>query len=149
METNLTTKLYWVQKNRTRASRVRPVSALLARWVHSLSGSSSARASALARALAGHVDREFCDHCRVHVDDQGRISVVVDEPGLVFSMRARWFAVVQKVHRGMGWFRTGGDVWFCHGAWGESVSAESSATEAGERRAKSRGRAKSTRDHKE
>ena len=84
-------RLLWVQKNRWRAAQTAQLGSLVQRWMkRACAPERLAPVAHAAELLAGLVDEEFRNHCRIAGMEHGALIVHVDHPGMVYALRGRW-----------------------------------------------------------
>ena len=95
-------QLRWVQRNRLCRDRTQQVGERVYQLARELEAGGRARARGLARVITTIVDQEFCRHCRITVAGSNTVLVNVDDAAMVYVMRARWLAPLQRAyaHRG-------------------------------------------------
>lgn len=115
-------RLQWIQRNRVKRERVQHVGAALGRLARELLSTETDRTAKIVRRINTVVDAEFCRHCRILVTREGRLLVNVDEPGLVYTMRLRWAALLGRSLGGMLPGVRQGRLMFVHGRAGVSLA---------------------------
>ena len=84
-------RLLWVQRNRWRTAQTVQLGPLVQRLIKQVCAPDPlARVAHAADVLAGVVDEEFRNHCRIAGIKQGTLIVHVDHPGIVYALRGRW-----------------------------------------------------------
>ncbi len=91
-------RLEWIQANRTKASRSRPVGGVIERLVGQLAERAQGEQVAL-EAVGEVVDDEFRAHCRVSSDHRGAVVVWVNDASLVYVMRRQWHSALSAALR--------------------------------------------------
>ena len=109
-------RLAWIQANRTKASRSRPVGGVIERLVGQLAERTRGEQVALESANEV-VDGDFRTHCRLSSDHRGAVVVWVDDASLVYVMRRRWQSVLSAALR-----RPRNQVRFEYGTAGQPLS---------------------------
>lgn len=105
---NQDTQLEWVQRNRSRKSRVQPLGVWAERVVSQVDADGLTAARSMAHALSPLVDEQFREHCRVARVGRRRVIIHVDDPALVYQMRMRWVPALRSARRiGSLWFEFG------------------------------------------
>lgn len=93
-------QLEQIQQNRMRKGGVHPVSTMVNRLAGRLLERDFPVASAVATVLADVVDEEFRIHSRIGEIRGTTVTINVDHPALVYSMRTRWLRPVAEALRG-------------------------------------------------
>lgn len=89
-------RLEWVQTNRLKKDRVQHVGTRMERLVEQLTVWNRTTIQEVSPVIAGLVDSEFRAHCRIAVADGGKLTINVDHPALVYSMRTRWLSLLRE-----------------------------------------------------
>ena len=96
MTTPQETQLEWIQRNHTRQPRARSVGGVVARLVDSLDNADRAGVRSAAAVLSEFVDDDFRAHCRLVMGKGNRLTVNVDHPSLIYSMRTKWHSLLTR-----------------------------------------------------
>lgn len=115
-------RLEWVQRNRARRERVRPLGAVLQRFVSAVEAANPPLEEAVRLAIAGCTDEMFRRHCRVR-SSGGTLRIAVDPPGLLYVMRTQWLGTIDRALAESGVRRFVGRVRFEAGTHGESLAS--------------------------
>ncbi len=83
-------QLHWVSRNRSRSTRSREVGDLVGQLVEGLEDSWHDNRQALCEVVSSITDEIFSAHCKLGWINRGVITILVDEPALVFDMQRRW-----------------------------------------------------------
>ena len=92
-------QLEQIQKNKMRGSRARSAGTMVKRLAKQLFEHDFAASSGVALFLAGVVDDDFRTHGRVGQVRGGTLTINVDHPALVYSMRAQWLLPLARALR--------------------------------------------------
>ena len=90
-----TRKLRWVHRNRAESSPTRRAADLLAGLARDVDASCCV-ARDLASAVSPLVDGQFRRHCRIAGMSGRGVVFSVDRPSLVYPLKQRWAAVLQR-----------------------------------------------------
>ncbi len=89
-------QLQWVNQNRSRSQRARGVGDIVGQLVSNLEDSWHGDRDALREAVSSITDENFAAHCKLGWIDQRIVTILVDEPTLVFDMQRRWQQPLEK-----------------------------------------------------
>jgi len=89
-------QLHWVSQNRSRSQRVRDVGNIVGQLVSNLEDSWHGDRDALHEAVSSITDENFARHCKLGWIDQRVVTILVDEPTMVFEMQRRWQQPLEK-----------------------------------------------------
>ena len=89
-------QLEWIQRNHTRRLRARSVGGVVARLVDGLDNAARAGVLSAAAVLSDFVDDDFRAHCRLVMGKGNRLTVNVDHPSLIYSMRTKWHSLMTR-----------------------------------------------------
>ena len=112
--------LYWVTRNRARRDSVRRAGEFVG-WLSDGVESEHGGLRDAAQLIAGVVEGEFHDHCRVGAVQGNSVVIYVDEPGMIAPMRLRWSTNVLRALQAQKEFKAVRRVIFDHGRNGASV----------------------------
>ncbi|MCH7838924.1 MAG: DUF721 domain-containing protein [Planctomycetes bacterium] len=94
--------LEWVQRNRTRRNRTLDAQTVVQRLLDTVNTAGVEQTARMAKVLAGVVDHQFREHCRLAGIQGGALIVHVDHPSLVAFMRVQWSRRLCSVLQGQG-----------------------------------------------
>ncbi len=89
-------QLQWVNRNRSRGSRTQGVGDIVGQLVSKLEDSWHGDRDALREAVSSITDENFARHCKLGWIDQRVVTILVDEPTLVFEMQRKWQQPLEK-----------------------------------------------------
>lgn len=89
-------QLAWIQRNRSRRSGITCVGDLLTRLVKDAEVGRDCTLDTIVSVLAACTDEEFWRCCRIGCLQQGRLTIHVDQPAMVYYMRAKWLPMLRK-----------------------------------------------------
>lgn len=114
-------RLEWVQRNRARRERVRPLGAVLQRVADAMASANPPLDEAVCSAIVGCTDETFHRHCRLR-SSGGALVIEVDPPGLLYAMRVQWLNIIERALAEGRARRFVGRVRFIAGDRGESLA---------------------------
>lgn len=114
-------QLEWVQRNRTRRPRTKPLGDAISRLAAEVQRRDVEPGFAAAEALAPIVDEEFRSHCMVTASVGRVVTIHVAPDAMVMKMRMRWQRVLADAMTARGGPWRGATIRFVAGAVGVAV----------------------------
>lgn len=113
-------RLEWVQRNRVRRERVRPLGAALQRIAGAAAAANPPLDEVVRSVIAGCTDEMFQSHCRLR-STRDALLIEVDPPGFLYAMRIQWLGIIERALAESRVRRFVGRVRFEAGTRGESL----------------------------